>query len=212
MKKPRILYFFDPLCGWCYGFSPVIEKLQKHFHEDLEFDVISGGMIVGERVGPIGEVAGYIKQAYKQVESMTGVRFGEKFLNNILEEGTAIFDSEPPSRVLTILKQHDPDRSVHFAGMIQKAIYKDGIAPTLPHVYLPYVEKEGMDPQNFLTLMNDSAIAKKTQDEFRYSGQLGISGYPTMVLQLDQEYHLIARGWRSFEDLKPVMERILSTT
>jgi len=212
MKKPCILYFFDPLCGWCYGFSPVIEKLQNQFGEALDFDVISGGMIVGERVGPIGVVVSYIKQAYKQVESMTGVRFGEKFINNTLEEGTAIFDSEPPSRVMTVLKQHNPARSVDYAGLIQKAIYKDGIAPTLPHAYLPYVEKEGMDAQKFLTLMDDSDIAKKTQDDFRYSGQLGVSGYPTLVLQADQEYHLIARGWRSFEDLEPVMERILSTT
>ncbi len=212
MPKSRILYFFDPLCGWCYGFSPVIEKLQNQFKEDLDFEVITGGMIVGARVGPIGVVASYIQEAYKQVESMTGVRFGAKFLNITLAEGTAIFDSEPPSRVLTILKQHNPARSVFHAGMIQKAIYHYGIQPTRPEDYLPYVKKEGLEAESFLSLMESSEIAKRTKDDFEYSGKLGISGYPTLVLQADQEYHLIARGWRSYEDLEPVMERILSTT
>ncbi len=61
MKKGKLIYVYDALCGWCYGFSPVISKIHKEYKDSLEFEVISGGMILGDRIGPIGEVASYIK-------------------------------------------------------------------------------------------------------------------------------------------------------
>ena len=75
--KFSIIYVYDALCGWCYGFSPVIKQVFEKYQAQFDFEVISGGMILGERQGPIGEVAAYIKGAYKTVEDTTGVKFGE---------------------------------------------------------------------------------------------------------------------------------------
>ena len=57
-EKTTVLYVFDPLCGWCYGFSPVMVKLNDNYKENVKFVVISGGMVVGDRIGPLGEKAG----------------------------------------------------------------------------------------------------------------------------------------------------------
>ena len=89
-------------------------------HEQAHFAVISGGMITGPRIGPIGEVAGYIQQAYKDVEQATGVKFGEKFLTETLAQGTAIFTSIPPAIALSVFKTHLPEQAVAFAGTLQK--------------------------------------------------------------------------------------------
>ncbi|MDB5418474.1 MAG: dithiol-disulfide isomerase, partial [Phenylobacterium sp.] len=29
MDEPHLIYFADPMCSWCYGFSPVIEEIRK---------------------------------------------------------------------------------------------------------------------------------------------------------------------------------------
>jgi putative protein-disulfide isomerase len=59
----KMLYFYDALCGWCYGFSPVMQKTAEVYQDQFEFQVVSGGMISGSRIGPIGTVAPYIKTA-----------------------------------------------------------------------------------------------------------------------------------------------------
>jgi putative protein-disulfide isomerase len=66
--KDTIFYVFDPMCGWCFGFSGVIKQAAKDYQNDFEFVAISGGMVVGEREGPIGDFADYILGAYKRVE------------------------------------------------------------------------------------------------------------------------------------------------
>ena len=76
----KLIYYFDALCGWCYGFSPVVSKLQETYKNKIDFEVISGGLFLGNRVGTVNDVAPYIKAgAYKSVESRTGVKFGKSF-------------------------------------------------------------------------------------------------------------------------------------
>ena len=104
-EKITILYFYDALCGWCYGFSPVIQKLHQQFEDHFEFQIISGGLRLGEGVSPIGEVAPYIKAgAYQTVEERCGVKFGEAFIKGPMEKGDMILNSEPPAIALAIVK------------------------------------------------------------------------------------------------------------
>ena len=72
--KPVLIYCYDAYCGWCYGFSPVIKKVAHEFKDQLEIDVLSGGMILPEKPTPIATIAPYIQKAYKTVEETTGIK------------------------------------------------------------------------------------------------------------------------------------------
>ena len=61
--KPIIIYCYDAWCGWCYGFSPVIKALHEKYKNQFDFEPLSGGMIPVESTQPIGNIAGYIKNA-----------------------------------------------------------------------------------------------------------------------------------------------------
>ncbi|NJL75411.1 MAG: hypothetical protein HC892_10655 [Saprospiraceae bacterium] len=90
-NRMKIIYVYDALCGWCYGFSPTMQEFHNKYQSELDFEVISGGMVTKDRIGPIGEVASYISWAYKEVERTTGVQFGTSFLQGVLKDGKAIF-------------------------------------------------------------------------------------------------------------------------
>ena len=80
IMTPTIYYCYDAYCGWCYGFSPVIRRIFEEYRQSIDFEVLSGGMILPETPQPIGVMAGYIRTAYKTVEERTGIRFGEDWL------------------------------------------------------------------------------------------------------------------------------------
>ncbi|MEI9933445.1 MAG: thioredoxin domain-containing protein [Ferruginibacter sp.] len=50
MTKPILIYCYDAYCGWCYGFSPVIKKIAQQYQKELDIEVLSGGMLIGEAV------------------------------------------------------------------------------------------------------------------------------------------------------------------
>ncbi|MBW6478297.1 MAG: DsbA family protein [Bacteroidales bacterium] len=208
-EKPEILYVFDPLCGWCYGFSPVITRLKDQLNSDVDFLVLSGGMV--REASPIGEIAGYIKTAYKVVEDTTGVKFGENFLNDILGNGNAIFSSVPPAKALAVLRIHKPGKCIEIAARLQKAIYFDGIEVDDYTAYSQIAKEFGMEPDDFLLQVKSAEIAEIVENEFKLVAGMGVNGYPTVLLRNGKETQLLSRGYMDYESLYNVVKESIST-
>jgi putative protein-disulfide isomerase len=205
----RLLYVFDALCGWCYGFRAVMDQLHDEFSSSLPFEVISGGMVLGNQAGPIGQVAGYISEAYKKVEERTGVKFGQDFLEGTLKDGQVIFDSYPPAKALRIFKEFKPKETVQFASDIQSAIYFDGIDPCDFEIYSQLIVKYGISKQDFKILWNSTDYDVRTREEFILARQLNVSGYPTVFFEAESQYHKIASGYTPFSVLRDRLEHIM---
>lgn len=201
-ENMKVVYVYDALCGWCYGFSPVMNQFQEKYKDSLDFEVISGGMVTGDRIGPIGEVAGYISWAYKDVEKATGVKFGTDFLDKTMKEGTAIFTSIPPAIAMSIFKELQPKNSVQFASALQKAVYFDGLEPENYADYGKIATEFGLDATEFVSKMNNSIYLQKAEMDFRKSNELRVSGFPTVFIEMNGTYHKIASGYLPFEVLE----------
>ncbi len=207
-KNTYIYYFFDVLCGWCYGFSPVINQIHEKYKGQMQFEIFSGGMITGDRIGPIGEVAGYIKEAHKTVENTTGVKFGDDFLKDILEEGSTIFTSIPPALALVTFKMYQKENAIPFGGLLQKAVYYDGIDPNDYQAYGQYAAQYGIDPEAFVEKIQSSEATQLMEKEFQLTAQAGVQGFPTMVGAIGEEMFVITRGYAPFDKLDEVFQKI----
>ncbi len=201
-ERMKIIYVYDALCGWCYGFSPVMEEFAARYGEDVDFEVISGGMIRGSRIGPIGEVAAYIAEAYKDVERGTGIVFGEAFLNDILKDGKAIFTSIPPAIALSVFKTQKPAQSLAFASRLHKAIYFDGIKPDDMEAYGKLAAEFGLDAEKFVAMMADETFLRLAEEDFQRSAGLGVNGFPTVFLTDGKETVILSRGYTNFQNLE----------
>lgn len=212
MKSYTIIYVYDALCGWCYGFSPVMQQLQEKYKDQMDFMVLSGGMVTGNRVGPVGTIAGYISEAYKTVEEYTGVKFGEGFLNGILKEGKAIFNSVPPSRALTVFKSYQSENAVAFASTLQKAIYSDGIEPENWEAYGKYAAQFGIEPKHFVFQMQQNKFVDETEAEFQQVANWGIQGFPSVIMATPEKLYLLTQGYLPFEQLDEIVQQVIEET
>ena len=208
MQKPKIIYFFDTLCGWCYGFSPVIKRIAEKYSEEFEFEVISGGMVTGERVQPASVMANYILGAYKQVETMTGVTFGAPYLE-MLREGTRIQSSFEPALVLRTFKTFLPEKAVFFAHDLQKMNYYEGLDLNDFLNYRPLVEKYNLDWAIFFEKMNTQAMQKATIQDFQISNAYQVTGFPTVFFENETVRSPLVRGFQSFENLDDIMQQVI---
>ena len=198
----KITYAYDALCGWCYGFMPVMSRFHEKHQHQFEFEIVSGGMITGDRIGPIGEVAPYISWAYKEVENATGVKFGNSFLNKTLAEGSAIFTSIPPAVALSVFKNLSDESPFHFAAEIQKAIYYDGIEPNDLNAYAKIAAKFSLDSDEFISKMQDPYYLELAKKDFEKSSRLNVNGFPTVFISNNENYKKIASGYVPFNTLE----------
>ncbi len=206
--KPTLFYIYDPLCGWCYGFSPVIQKFYEAHKEDFNFQVLSGGMVTGSRVGPVSQVAGYIKDAYKQVEETTGVKFGEGFLEELMETNE-IFTSVPGAMAMALFRSQKPADQIAFAARIQKAIYDQGLPPAEWSTYGTCAADFGLNADEFAEKMQHPKLQELVAEEFNVVQQWGIQGFPTVVLQTGNTAYPLTRGYCKHEQLEEVTRVVL---
>jgi putative protein-disulfide isomerase len=207
----RILYLYDALCGWCYGFSPVIVQLEQQYRNQFTFDVLSAGLVQGERVAPIQTMAAYLEQGIPTVESTTGVKFGQSFMEDILKEGSYVSDSLPPGIALTVFKSFDTQENpIHFAHEIQRSFYLMGRSLNEVDTYLQLAPEFGIDPAIFQQRFEQPEYREKTIQEYQMIQEWGVQGFPALLIEIEGTPYILANGYRSYDQVAPVLEEVLS--
>lgn len=203
----EIIYLFDPLCGWCYGFGPQMHQFAKA-HPEFSYTVLSGGMVTGSRVGPLSQIAPYIREATQRIEDLSGVKFGQGFLNDLHGEGKTHMDSLPPTKAFVILKEAFPEKAVELAHTIQAVFYRDGLDMNQTASYEGLCHEFGHDVAAFTDKFNSMEYQLAAKDEFNEAARYGVSGYPTVVVRFGQQYYMLGHGFAKSEQLSDTLQRI----
>ena len=212
MDKPLLIYCYDAYCGWCYGFSPVIKKIAGEFKDRFDFEVLSGGMIITEKAKHISVTAGYIQQAYKVVEEHTGIKFGADYLWHINHPDDSDWypSSEKPAIALCIFKEYYPERQVEFAADLQYTLHYEGRDLCDDEAYRHLLEKYSIQAEAFYSKLKSEEYKERAYYEFALCKQLQVTAYPAVLIQVhDSKFHLVARGYTSYDDLKSRLEGVL---
>ena len=207
-----LIYCYDAYCGWCYGFSSVIKRIADEYKEQLQFDVLSGGMILPQEPRHFAPMAKYIQTAYQRVEELTGIKFGEDFLWHINhpDQSDWYLNSEKPAIALCIFKEYFPDQQVNFASDLQYALHYEGRDLTDNEAYRLILEKYNLPPEEFYEKLDDEEYKEKAHYEFALCRQLQVTGFPAVLLQTSEsKFYLLARGYTDYETLCQRIDNIL---
>ncbi len=211
--QPVIYYCYDAYCGWCYGFSTVIKKIEAEYRGKISFEVLSGGMIPAENPKPIAATADYINEAYHRVEELSGIKFGEDYLWHIRNPSESDWfpHSEKAAIALSIFKEIFPALQVQFAADLQYALHYEGRDLTDNEAYRHLLEKYTIDAESFYTKLKSEEYKEKALYDFSLCKQLQVTGFPAVFLQTGEtKFYLVARGYTIYEDVKTRIENILN--
>lgn len=208
--KNSIIYIYDPLCGWCYGFSQIIEQLKEDYKDRLDWCVYSGGMTIGENIFKINEASKEMSDALLNVEKTTNIKFGEQFKNNILKSDY-LYSSLKPSIALTVFKEINNEQAINFAVDIQKAFFYEGKDLNNLDTYLELIKKYDISDELFREMYeNPSYEAKTYNEDFRKPRQFGVNGFPVIIFKKGDKNLIIARGYQKYEKISKNIEILLN--
>ena len=91
----RLHYFYDPLCGWCYGASPLL--LAAADLPEIELLLHGGGMLSAPHNRHVNmEWRGYVMPHDRRIAAISGQPFGDAYYEGLLRS-EARLDSTRPS-------------------------------------------------------------------------------------------------------------------
>lgn len=178
----KLIYVWDALCGWCYGFEAVLKPFAEN-HPELELEVISGGLFnQGKTLADYPHIPG----ANRQIQDIYGVEIGEAY-QALLQEGSLVLDSYPPAAGFGVLREMVPaGRLVDLTIALQQALYIDGRSLSDIAVYRDLARQFQAD-ENLAVGQIRQAFDKKDRHhpDFDKTRALNVRSYPTLLLEKD---------------------------
>jgi putative protein-disulfide isomerase len=206
----RITYLFDPLCGWCYGASPALERLSSL--DDVTIELAPTGLFAGDHARPMdAQFAAFAWQNDQRIQRLTGQVFSEAYRANVLNRAGGLFDSAPATLAVVAVGRTDPDGQIAALRAVQCARYVDGrnnsdiavVADVLSDAGFAEAARQVRHPDEALLAAYRQSVAAARADMARF----GANGVPALVVGEGAGRHLL-RTNALFTDLEQLADDV----
>ena len=198
-------YFADPMCSWCWGFSPVIEQIRSTFGKEIKISLVLGGLRPGSTDALTPELREEILEHWHQVHERCGQTFT---FEGAMPEGF-VYDTEPPSRAVVSMGMLQADKVFDYFKSIQQAFYVEQKDVTRDEELTELARSFGVSDEEFLNKLNSAEMENKTQAHFHKARLLGVRGFPSLIMQEQGEFQLICNGYKPFDELEQELDQRL---
>jgi len=199
----EIIAVLDPMCSWCWGFEPVLEKLQHSLPANTTLSLVLGGLRnKGDQIWD-DDFKSYLREHWSNVHHKTGQTFNMEFL----DQPSFDYDTEPACRAAVVVRELDITKQFTFFRALQKAFYKHARDISSKEVILHIVAQVGIDRESFIHHFHSREMRDKTQADAYKARSMGANVFPSLVL-IDEEGHLcVLKGYRGFDEIKKFIDK-----
>ncbi|EKF9736252.1 DsbA family protein [Vibrio cholerae] len=185
----RVQYIFDPMCGWCFGATSLMEQLAQQSH--LELVLHPGGMMDKAQISP--DFRAHILQADQRIQRETGAEFGEAYLERVRSGQPLMLDSYFTAQAI-IAARLAGKRDFDMLKAIQRAHYQQGLDVTQTEVMQQLAQAMGITPETWQNVMPQAAAKVRSDiaQTQRLMQQLGLGGFPSLAIEQNNEWYTLS--------------------
>ena len=194
----HFLYVADPMCSWCWGFSPVIGKVAEAFGDAAPVRVMVGGLRPGTTHAMRDKDKEYVKSHWHHVQEASGQPFDFSFF----DQDGFVYDTEPACRAVVAARRIAPEKALAFLARLHRAFYVENRNTANEGVLADIAAEFGFEREEFLKSLTDPETREETQGDFWFAQQSGITGFPTLLAVEDQKAYLVTAGFTPWETLE----------
>jgi putative protein-disulfide isomerase len=208
--KTKIYYVMDTMCGWCYGFSDVINQVHEKYQRDLDFTILPAGMWIGGNVKKMNDsLSHFIRTHNTTLTKVTGKKFGDEFEKNILLNNEAILDSLPGAKAIVIMQTLNKEKTFEYVKEIQNAFYVHGKNTNDWQLYADLADNFGISKEIFKQEYFSDQNLTRVKECFALAEQLGVSTYPSVVAVIEGKANLISQGHIQLSELEVILNKYI---
>lgn len=176
MVAATLHYLHDPLCGWCYAVTPLVEAVRD---AGVPIALHGGGLWEpATRLGP--DKSRYIREHDARIVALTGMTFGPAYLDELLADRDTLFWSRPTIAAILAAGAIRPDAELAMLHAIQHAHYVEGRRVVEPAVLADVAEAIHLDRKAFVDALDAAPVdlhIARTRDRMQRHGLRGFPGF-----------------------------------
>ena len=177
--RTAVTYLFDPLCGWCYGASPVVQQLGQQ--ASIQLELAPSGLFAGGGRTMDAAFEDFAWSNDQRIAKLTGQRFTEDYRRQVLGHLGSRFDSATATLALTAVSLSEPQRELEALRALQEARYVQGLGLAAAADRLDACDAELL-----------AANAARIQKARGLMQTFGAQGVPALVVSDDKGSRLLS--------------------
>ncbi len=193
-EKIQLIYVGDPMCSWCYGIAPELAKVMDHYGDKIEVELVLGGLRPYNKES-ILSLKDFLTHHWEDVSKASGQEFNYEILNR----GDISYDTEPPSRATVVVREMDASKEITFFKKCQTAFYLNNKNMHLAESYHDILNELDLDISTFEKHFNSDEMKSRVKADFIKAGEMGVRGFPTLLVKKGDQYIQIANGFAKTE-------------
>ena len=204
-NNPTLWYFADPMCSWCWGFSPVITHVKENYLDKLNIALVMGGLQT-EDVGVMSDDSQKeIFHHWHQVVEMTKQDIS---FENALPE-SFVYNTEPACRAVITAGLIDSAKIFTYFTDIQRAFYTKNQNVTQFDCLQQLAVECGLDAEKFKEIFENEKTRQSIEKSFQFTKKAGVQGFPTLILNIENNLHIITRGYMDYSAISTALDKLL---
>lgn len=201
MSDTQLIYVYDPMCSWCWGYKNTWQRLQEKLVDVVDIDYRVGGLAPDSNEPMALSMQQFLQQTWHRIAEQTGAQFNFDFWQQCQPKRSTY----AACRAILVARSYNKEHEMLEA--IQHGYYLNAQNPSELNTLAEFATLLAIPKDEFMRLIQSDEIEQQLQNELNFVRQLPIQGFPSLVLKVQQQYFSIAID---YQNVAPAYQQILN--
>jgi len=207
-KKVELYYVTDPICSHCWALEPVLRKFVDQYGQYFNMQTLMGGLLenwdgftdASNGISSPSDVAGHWREVGEHSRMPID---GTVWYDNPIES------SFIPSRVYKVIQEKSPELANTFLRRAREELFAFNKNIAQDEILINLVDQVGLDGEEILNQSKLPEANTSLHEDFQLVRELGVRGFPTIVMVNEEQKGVRIVGARTFEEYTNALQQLL---
>ena len=186
LKAYTLVYAHDPMCSWCWGFRPALQRLRSRLPAQVAFRPLLGGLAPDNDQAMPEAMQSHLQATWRRIaQRIPGTEFNFDFWRDCQPRRSTY----PACRAVIAARSIDPSSEDAMIHAIQQAYYLRARNPSDLATLIELATELSLDSSTFGSLLTAPHVARQLQQEIAAARHLGLNSFPGLTLELPDGAH-----------------------
>ncbi|WP_175373429.1 DsbA family protein [Paenibacillus agri] len=207
VRKFRVIYYTDPICSACWALEPYIRKLEEEYAPLLTIEYRMGGLLPGwehfsdggNGISKPSDVAHH----WEEIAEQSGMSMdGDVWLEDPLHS------SYPPSIAFKAAQLQGKEQADAYLRRLREMVFLEKVNIAKEEALIQASIDVGLDTERFKRSYHDPATAELFYQEIEEGAELGVRGFPTILIVDEEGQGARVSGYRPYQHYVEALNKV----